>query len=496
MKILGFEFKPKRIVDNPSEAELRDMALKQGGVITQFGNLAVVTKVRSRSAKFTEIITRDLREEERKLLEDVFDYIRQKEIIQLDRTMCMNPEFKVASRLYVEAEYARLPLMWGNTLFPPERDDPDFVTIDIPSWPERRVLVFPEEGLTVALGTDYKGEVKKSMLRKLMYVVKKKGCLGLHAGSKVIRVYKDGSLRDIGFLFFGLSGTGKTSLTCHSHWLRYPERVIIRQDDVVVFEPDGKAVGTEDSYYIKTDGLEPDSQPLLYAAAISPRAILENVKVYEDGKVDFFDQSLTSNGRAMVKRFDVAFTDDRIDLDKVHNIIFITRRYDIVPPVAKLSPEWAAAAFMLGESIETSAGDPEQAGRTVRVVGTNPFIIGPEAEEGNRFLEILRRNPDINCYLLNTGWVGGVRGGVKISLKDSVKIIEMIARDAIKWKPDPFWGYEVPSEIPGIDMSRFDLENHYSRDQIQTMSEALREDRRRWLEKFEGLDPSILDLFE
>lgn len=495
MKILNFEFAPKRIIDNPTDAELRQMALEQGGVITQFGNLAMVTRVRNRSAKFTEIILRDLNSEDRKLLGEVFDAIRHTEMIQLDRTMCMDPEFKIPARIYVDAAFARLPLMWGNTLFPSEGKEPEFVTIDLPNWPDRKVLVFPESGLTIALGTDYKGEVKKSMLRKLMYRVKKRGCLGLHAGSKILRIRDNGELKEVGFLFFGLSGTGKTSLSCHSHWLHHPEGVTIRQDDVVVMQPNGRCVGTEGSYYIKTDGLEPDSQPLLYAAAISPRAMLENVKVDEEGRIDFFDRSLTSNGRAMVKRFDVAFTDDRIDLDKVHHIVFITRRYDIVPPVARLSPEWGAAAFMLGESVETSAGDPERAGRALRVVGTNPFIIGSEMQEGNRFLEIMRKNPDIQCYLLNTGWVGGEGFGVKISVKDSVKIVEMIARNQIRWKWDPFWGYEIPSEIPGLDMSRFDLENHYAREQIEQISESLREERRAWLKQFEGLDPAVLNLF-
>lgn len=495
MKILDFELAPKRIIDNPTDAELRRMALEQGGVITQFGNLALVTRVRNRSAKFTEIILRDLKTEERQLLGEVFDAIRHTEMIQLDRTMCMDPEFKIPARIYVDAKFARLPLMWGNTLFPSEGKEPEFMTIDLPNWPERKVLVFPERGLTIALGTDYKGEVKKSMLRKLMYRVKKQGCLGLHAGSKILRIQDNGGLNQVGFLFFGLSGTGKTSLSCHSHWLRHPEGVTIRQDDVVVMQPNGRCVGTEDSYYVKTDGLEPDSQPLLYAAAVSPRAMLENVKVDAEGRVDFFDQSLTSNGRAMVKRFDVAHTDDCIDLEKVRHIVFITRRYDIVPPVARLSPEWGAAAFMLGESVETSAGDPERAGRALRVVGTNPFLIGSETEEGNRFLEIMRQNPDIQCYLLNTGWVGGEGFGVKISVRDSVKIVEMIARNQIQWKRDPFWGYEIPSEIPGLDMSRFDLENHYAREQVEQMSDSLRQERKTWMEQFGGLDPAVLNLF-
>ncbi len=388
--IFAEEFRPKRIIDNPSEEKLREWALEQGGVITEFGNLSVVTTIRNRIAKFTEVVMGELDAENTQLIHKVMEYLSDKEMIMLDRIMCHTPGFKRNCRVYFTAEYSRIPLMWGNTLFPPEGGKPDFTTITVAEWPEKKTLIFPESGLTLILGSDYKGENKKAMLRQVMYWAKKEGNLGLHAASKIIRVFRDGELRDSGFVLFGLSGTGKTSLSCHSHWLHPPERVVIRQDDVVILRSDGSAIGTEESFYLKTDGLEPSTQPLLYAAAISPRAILENVWVEpETGKVDFFDSTLTSNGRGMVKRRDIAFTDNEIDLEKVHFIIFITRRHDIVPPVARLTREWAAAAFMLGESVETSAGDPDEAGKSLRVVGTNPFIVGSEENEGNIFLSIL-----------------------------------------------------------------------------------------------------------
>lgn len=502
MKILDLDFKPKRIIDNPSDAELREMCLRQDGKVTQFGNIAVISRVRNRSAKFTEVIFDKLAESDRRTLQEAFHAISEKTMIQIDKTMCTDPRFKKACRLYVDAKFARLPLMWGSSLFPTEGAEPDFITVDLPDWRERKVYVFPDRGITIVLGTDYKGEIKKSMLRQIMYVVKKDGCLGLHSGSKILRVKRDSAgddprrLTDVGFLFFGLSGTGKTSLSCHHHWLKWPEGVVIRQDDVVILEPSGRAAGTEACYYIKTEGLKPDDQPLLYAAAVSPRALLENVRVYgDDNIVDFNDASLTSNGRAMVNRHDVAFTDGSIDLDRAHNLVFITRHYHTVPPVMKLSPEWGAAAFMLGESVETSAGDPTQAGKPKRVVGTNPFIVGNEADEGNIFLDVLRKNPDIQCYLLNTGWVGGEHRGVKISVKDSARIIEMIARNAITWKTDPFWGFEVPEEVPGIDMSRFDPANFYAPDEIERSNRELRDERREWLASFDGLDPAIVNVF-
>ena len=492
-KIFDKEFRPKRIIDNPSEAELRGWALEQGGIITEFGNLSVVTRVRNRIAKFTEVVLGDFHRDDEQLVHQVMEYLKTRDVIMLDRVMCQNPGFKKNCRLYVTADYPRLPLMWGSTLFPHEGGEPDFTVVTVPEWPEKKVLVFPESGMTMILGTDYKGENKKAMLRQVMYWAKKDGNLGLHAASKILKVFRNGELEECGFILFGLSGTGKTSLSCHSHWLRYPERAVIRQDDVVILRSDGSAIGTEESYYLKTDGLETAMQPLLYAAAISPRAILENVWVEPDtGRVDFFNTRLTSNGRGMVKRRDIAFTDDDIDLNKIDNVVFITRRYDIMPPVVKLSPEWAAVAFMLGESIETSAGDPTQAGKPLRVVGTNPFIVGSYEEEGNAFLHILRDNPDIQCFILNTGKVGGMDRGQKITVLDSVKILEMIARDKISWQKDEFWGYEVPAEIPGVEIDRFELNRYYSRDEMRELSEDLKRERLNWLAKFPRLDKGII----
>jgi phosphoenolpyruvate carboxykinase (ATP) len=487
-------FNPGKIIDNPSEENLRGWALEHGGVVTEFGNLSVVTQVRNRIAKLTEVFMDETGPESLHIVNEVFDYLQGREVIKLDRVICMTPGFKRNCRLYVTSEYARLPLMWGNTMFPSEGNEPDFVALAVPEWPEKKVLVFPDRGLTIVLGSDYKGEIKKAMLRQIMYTAKKQGNLGLHAAAKVLRVYRDDELRDFNFLMFGLSGTGKTSLSCHSHWLGFPETVVIRQDDVAILRTDGTAVGTEASFYIKTDGLEPGSQPLLYAAALSPRAILENVFVDpQTGKVDFFDSRLTSNGRAMVKREDIAFTDGSIDLGRVDFILFITRRYDILPPVVHLSHEWAAAAFMLGESIETSAGDPTEAGKSLRVVGTNPFIVGSHAEEGNMFLDILRANPGVECFIMNTGVVGGMVNGQKITVRDSVKIMEMIARDKIVWDRDDFWGYEVPVYIPEVDLSRFEVNNYYNDEELNQLSLQLREERMVWLSQFQELHRDIVD---
>jgi phosphoenolpyruvate carboxykinase (ATP) len=499
--------KARRICSNPSAEELREFA-KFEERKTKYGSACYITKVRSRSAKNTYIIKdRELHlgvgqqsievSEAVEIIGQVRNYLKGKEVISMDKVLGKHPESRFSCRLYITKESARIPYMWDATLFPAELNniEPDLVTVYVPEWPERKILVHPVEGITYILGTDYFGECKKSFLRMAMYRMKSKGCLGLHAGSKVIKI-KDrmGNLREVGFIMFGLSGTGKTTLTIHDHDLKGEEGIIIRQDDVVFLNDKGYCYGTENGFFFKTEGLEP-SQKVLYQAATREDCILENVWVDDSGEVDFSNLTLTSNGRGVVSREKVIYTDDEVDLKKADKIIFITRRNDIVPPVAKLNPQQAAAFFVLGESIETSAGDPTRAGQSKREVGTNPFIIGPEADEGNRFLEILKKNPDIECFLLNTGSVGakGDFKGEKITIKVTTEIMKQIAKGAIDWKVDPCWGYQVPAKVEGLNIAQYNPERFYTGEEYEKMIENLRKERREWLARFPGLYNEILD---
>ncbi|MEA3458728.1 MAG: phosphoenolpyruvate carboxykinase, partial [Candidatus Thermoplasmatota archaeon] len=358
-----------------------------------------------------------------------------------------------------------------------------------------------------ALGSDYLGEVKKSFLRMAMYWVKQHGGLGLHAGSKLIRVRDvHGELVERGVIFFGLSGTGKTTLTCHHHFLKGEEGVSIRQDDVVMMQPDASCYGTEDNFFIKTEGLEPVSQPLLYKAATSPRTMLENVWVNPDGAPDFLNYTLGRNGRAIVIREEMDYTDDSIDLPRADIVVFITRREDIVPAVARLTPEQGAAFFMLGESIETAAGDPAREGQAVHSVGTNPFIVGSYDEAGNIFMQMLRQNPGVQVFLLNTGRIGGrgadhkmrlqadgAKMGAKIGVLDSTEIIKQIARGGIRWERDPDWGYEVAVAVEGVAdyATRLDPRRYYTGEEYAELTRLIKEDRVAWLAKFPELAPEI-----
>lgn len=499
---------PKKITartirKNLTGEELRELARREE-TTTAYGSPVYGTRVKSRSAKNTYVVENGVAlgrfqkgidpEKAAELVRTMQESLADRDLIQVDRRMGLAPETSLHCRLFVPIEFARIAAMWHNMLFPIDPSGtPDFVSVYVPDWPERVIFLDPNEGYTYIGGTDYPGEAKKSMLRQAMYWMKKRGGLGLHAGSKILRVTgRDGKLHDVGFLLFGLSGTGKTTLTLHDHGLAAPERVIIKQDDVVLLDRDGRAYGTEDGFYIKTEGLEP-TQRVLWDAAVSPTACFENVTVRDDGTIDFCDTSLTSNGRGVVLRRFIHGTDDGIDLPKANKIVFITRRNDVVPVVAKLTPEQGAAFFMLGESIETSAGDPTKAGQAKREVGTNPFIVGPEEEEGNRILQLLRSHPDIEAYILNTGSVGARDGfpGEKITIRVSTEIMKQIAKDGIRWEKDPDWGYAVAAEVPGIDLSTYDPRKHYSGAEYASRVAKLRAEREQWLAQFPGLDPAI-----
>ncbi|HKJ58849.1 MAG TPA: phosphoenolpyruvate carboxykinase, partial [Halobacteriales archaeon] len=334
-----------------------------------------------------------------------------------------------------------------------------------------------------------------------------RGGLGLHAGAKRLRVRDGdtgggsaggdgtardggpGGLRSVGQLFLGLSATGKTTLTCHGLGLSGSERAELVQDDVCALLPDGTVAGSEGGgLYIKTQGLSPDEQPELYRAATSEGAVLENVVVEPDGAVDFDDDSITSNGRASVRRDDLPGAAEGIDLEALDHVFFITRNR-LMPPVSRLSPGEAAAAFMLGESIQTSAGDPDRAGESIRVVGTNPFVVGSPGEEGNRFLDLVRET-GVECFLLNTGEVGYGEPR-SVGVEESTAILEAIARDAIEWAPDDRLGVELPTRVRGVDVDAF-----YPPALVPDFDERLADllaERRAYLEGFPDLDDEIFE---
>jgi phosphoenolpyruvate carboxykinase (ATP) len=439
-------------------------------------------------------------------MESAFDEAREREMVCVDRQMGRHDDHSYVCRLYVPREFGRIALAWAKLFEPVAGDggestaadadatpDPDFVTVQVPDADEVAVRILPDEGVTAVLGSDYTGEAKKSFLRLFMYYAKQEGGLGLHAGSKRVRLRREdgdgeGELEEVGQAFLGLSATGKSTLTAHGLWLDDPEDATMLQDDVCALLPDGTVAGSEgNGLYVKTIGLEEEEQPALYRAVTDESAVLENVDVAEDGTVDFDSDRHTSNGRAVIERDELSSAGEDIDLNEVDQVFFITRN-PVMPPVAKLTPEEAAAAFMLGESIQTSAGDPSKAGESIRVVGTNPFIMGSKGEEGNRFRDLVA-DLDVDCFVINTGHLGNQQKD--IGVEESVTVLREIARGTVEWTDDEATALTVPSEVPGMDIEAFDVAENV--EDLDEKLATLRTERRTHLSTFEDLDDEIQD---
>ena len=518
-------------VTKVSMDELSALARPHGKLTTD-GSLAFYSNVRSRSASQSlviggsEVQERNLNAGQIGILDNLpstlsklKEYLKNAPLVCVKRTIGSNSLFNPKCTLYLSVQRMdniRQAYLWANTLrdCDPDGQGPDLDLICIPEWPEheRQVLVFPEYSLTLVLGMDYVGEVKMGFLRMAMWLVKKRGMLSLHAGSKKIRAtQRNGKVEEFGVLLFGLSGTGKTTHSCHEHGLDLEgEGIEILQDDIVFLQKDGSALGVEQGFYIKTEGINASNQSIIYNGLSTQDTLLENVMVDYKGAVKYGDMTLGSNGRAVMPRSALSpHISEDIDLPPIGKmdglfIFFVTRNMTVLPVVSKLNAEQAAAAFMLGESIETSAGDPRKAGESVRVVGTNPFLIGDENYEGNWFYEFLKTHgANVQCYLLNTGGVGEVlerdslghpvikQKVLRVEIPEMASVIRGIARDTVEWVDDPNFGTLQPAWIEGVDISKFALDRFYSTDQIRKYSGDLKESRREWLSKFPKLRTEI-----
>lgn len=471
------------IVYNPSFDELREFS-RELETTTRFGSPAYISADRSRNYEKTKNNVEDeITAGDREHLQQALTFLRENEVICVDRQLGRRKEVSRCCRLFIPKKQSRIALAWAKLLEPADTE-PDYYTVQLPDWERPMIRTFPADGATYVLGSDYTGETKMSFLRIWLYDMKKQGALGMHAGSKRLTLMDDEE-RTVGQLYLGLSATGKTTLTGHGFWLEEPEQAEMLQDDICALTSDGAAPGTEGGgLYVKTVGLTEEEQPELYHAVTQSHAVLENVVVDEDGAVDFFDTELTRNGRATVLREDLESAADDIDLEQVDQIFFITRN-PVMPPIGKLSPDQAAAAFMLGESVETEAGDPEHAGEQVHVVGTNPFIIGSPGEEGNRFLELVRGN-GIDCFVINTGKEDDQ---TPIEVADTVTILQEVARGRVTWKADPVLGFQIPETVPGMDIDAFYPPDHVT--DFERRLAAVRQDRRDWLARFDDLRDEI-----
>jgi phosphoenolpyruvate carboxykinase (ATP) len=494
----------KVVHDNPSPEELRRFTEEMPqSRVTEFGNVNVQTRVTSRSAGSTYVVAERssgktmTREDFEQVARAQDAYLRDEEVLVVDGYIGHDPSFRTKARLTIERGNANIAGMQQKLYF--DRDDRDEPEVQVvytpnlpaPGYPDDRVIAVDlENGITRVLGSDYFGESKKGGLRMWNDKVYRLGGLALHAGLKVIPT-DDGEKT---VMIIGLSGTGKTTTTFTTQNESLPV-----QDDFVALMPGGHAHGTENGCFAKTFSLDPDFEPNIYGAVVKPTAYLENVYQDDHGKVNFFEESYTQNGRAVFGMSELARFREAQDVGTVDYLLILNRNENIIPAVAKLDQLQAAAYFMLGETTGTSAGGAAEAGKFLRVPGTNPFFPLPHDLQGNRLLELLATHP-IETYLLNTGRVGGKdydERSKKLKIPHTSACVKGIAEGSITWTQDEDFGYLVAEDVPGFDdVELLQPRRLYEREgrmqEYADMVERLKAERVARLREFPELDEAIV----
>jgi phosphoenolpyruvate carboxykinase (ATP) len=496
----------RTVYENPDPAELRKFTEEMPNCrITEFGNVNVQTRVTSRSAGSTYVVTEDPaaasgktmpREEYERIAAMQEEYLRDKDLLVIDGYIGNDPSFRTAARLTIEKANANIAGMQQKLYFPRTSGEPEVQVIYTPNLPapgypdDRVIAVDLEHGVTRVLNSDYFGESKKGGLRMWNVIVYERGGLALHAGCKVVPTPAGEKV----FLIIGLSGTGKTTTTFTTQNDSLPV-----QDDFVALMPGGKVHATEDGCFAKTFSLDPEFEPNIYGAVTRPTAYLENVYQDESGRVNFFETSYTKNGRAVFSLADLGRVKDARELSRVDYLLILNWNENIIPAVARLSQIQAAAYFMLGETTGTSAGGKAEEGRFLRVPGTNPFFPLRHGLQGNRFLELLDTHP-MEVYLMNTGRVGGREDdprSKKVRIPDSSAIVKAIAEQSIKWTGDEEFGYEVAEEVPGVDdpellQPRRLYERQGRLDEYRALVQRFKRERVQELRKYPDLTEAIV----
>jgi phosphoenolpyruvate carboxykinase (ATP) len=500
----------KSVRFNPSAEELKELAARMPNATeSRFGNLNVQTEVLARSKGSTFLVVDDpdtassqavTREEGERIAALQDEYIAGQDMIVVEGYIGDDPDFRTPARLYIEAANANIAGMQQQLYFDRGDDegfDPELTVIYTPNlevegYPDDRVIAVDlEQGVTRVCHSDYFGESKKGGLRMWNKLVFDRGGLPLHAGCKVIPTDSGDKVG----LIVGLSGTGKTTTTFTRQNGSLPV-----QDDFVAMMPGGKVYATEAGCFAKTFALSEDDEPTIHGAVTRPEAYLENVSQDGEGELDFFDTSYTKNGRATFSFSSIEAADAR-ELEAADFLLILNRNENVIPAVARLNAEQAAAFFMLGETQGTSAGGKDEEGKNLRVPGTNPFFPEEHDHQGNRFLELMGEH-QLDVYLMNTGRVAGgpdQEGSRKVEIKHSSSVVKAIAEGTIEWEDDPDFGYQVARSVPGIEDSdggvlrpRELYAEQGREDDYRAFVDRLKGEREEFLRQFPALSDEII----
>ncbi len=341
-----------------------------------------------------------------------------------------------------------------------ENFEPDFVVYNAS---KAKVTNYKELGLNsetcvafnttskeqVIINTWYGGEMKKGMFSMMNYFLPLKGIAAMHCSANCDMEGKNTAI------FFGLSGTGKTTLSTD------PKRKLIG-DDEHGWDDNG-VFNFEGGCYAKVINLDPESEPDIYGA-IKRNALLENVTVAEDGKIDFADKSTTENTRVSYPIEHIKNIQPGSSAPAAKNVIFLSAdAFGVLPPVSILTPEQTQYYFLSGFTAKlagTERGITEPTPTFSACFGQAFLELHP-TKYGEELVKKMKAN-NAKAYLVNTGWNGT---GKRISIKDTRGIIDAILSGAVNEAPTkkiPMFDFEVPTELPGVDPKILDPRDTYA----------------------------------
>jgi len=304
------------------------------------------------------------------------------------------------------------------------------------------------EGVVIIAGTSYAGEMKKAVFTYLNYLLPERGVMPMHCSANVGR---DGDVA----IFFGLSGTGKTTLSASA------DRTLIGDDE---HGWSGEGVfNFEGGCYAKAINLSFASEPQIFSAANRFGAVLENVAVSEiTGEPNFHDASRTENTRAAYPLDFISNASSSGRGAHPRNIVMLTAdAFGVLPPIARLTPEQAIYHFLSGftakvSGTEKGVRDPEP---TFSTCFGAPFMPRAAIEYGALLGELVREHA-VNCWLVNTGWSGGPFGvGKRMRLDWTRALLDAAlsgALDEAEFRIDERFGFEVPTSVPEVPASVLD----------------------------------------
>jgi phosphoenolpyruvate carboxykinase (ATP) len=390
------------------------------------------------------------------LHQDFLAHAKGKVLFAQDLYTGAAPRHRLKARVFTE--YAWHSLFIRNLLIRPESSElrnfvPTLTILDLPSFkadPTRHgvrsetiIAVDFSRRMVLIGGTSYAGEMKKAVFTTLNYLLPSESVMPMHCSANA------GPRGDVA-LFFGLSGTGKTTLSAD------PSRTLLG-DDEHGWEPQG-IFNFEGGCYAKTIRLSAEAEPEIYATTHRFGTVLENVVLDPETRVpDFDDGSKTENTRCAYPLEFIPNASKTGRAGSPSNIIMLTAdAFGVMPPIAKLTPAQAMYHFLSGYTAkvagtEKGVVDPEA---TFSTCFGAPFMPRHPSEYGNLLRELIAAHA-VDCWLVNTGWTGGKFGtGRRMPIKVTRTLLSAALDGSLKnasFRTDPYFGFSVPTSVPGVE---------------------------------------------